>query len=101
MSKPLKVSDEKGVRDREKDLENQATSLDFALRDIMSTPSGRAWVWSVLEQASMFGNAFDPDSAVQTAFNLGEQNVGKKLLAQIVKVCPELYAKATTEAGDG
>lgn len=97
-TRPIKVSDEKSVRDRDKDLLNREASLDLALRDIMSKPHQRAWVWQLLESAHIFGNPFDIDSSRNTDFMLGEQNVGKQVLAQLTRACPDLYVQAIQEA---
>lgn len=93
-----KISDEQGVRARDKDLKNREASLGIALRSIMSEPMGRFWVWSLLEDTHIFGEVFNPSSVRETDFRLGEQNVGKRLLAQVVKHCPDHYVQAIQEA---
>lgn len=98
-ARTIKVSDEKSVRDRDKDITNREVSLDMALRDIMSTPLGRSWVWSLLDKSHVHGNAMRADDR-QTAFACGEQNVGIQVLLQIHQVCPDLYAQAMKEASD-
>lgn len=93
-----KVSDEAGVRARDKDLKNREVSLGIALRHIMSERLGRFWVWSLLEDTHMFGEVFIAGSVRETDFRLGEQNVGKRLLYQLVTHCPSEYVQAIQEA---
>ena len=98
-----KVGDEKSVKDRNRDLQNQQANLDLALRDIMATGQGRFWIWNLLSAAHVFGEVVDwtPEVGTRiTDFNLGEQNVGKRVLAQIARVCPDSYVQAMKEASD-
>lgn len=97
-TKPFRVSDEQGVRERNKAIQNREASLDIALREIMGTPTGRSWIWDLLSKCGVRRTPMR-DSERMTHFALGEQNIGLQVEAQIQKVCPELYARAIQENG--
>ena len=56
----------------------------------MADPEGREWLWDVLTMCRLYVNAFSSDPTVM-AFNCGMQNVGQRLLADIIEAAPELY----------
>lgn len=97
MTKPIRTADEAGVAAQEKDLKNREASLDIALRDIMNTALGRAWIWDLIGKCGLFRSAWRDDPRL-AAFACGEQNVGIQILTQIHRVCPEQYAQAMREA---
>lgn len=67
------------------------------LRQILSTLAGRRLVWRYLTICHVFETAFNNSGSV-TAFNLGEQNIGLKLLAEINETDPEAYLKMLKES---
>lgn len=96
MAKSMRIGDEAGVAARDKDIKNLEASLDLALRDIMETGMGRAWIWDLLSKCHVFSSPMREDFA-KTSFCCGEQNVGLQVMAQIHRVCPERYAEAMRE----
>jgi len=92
------ANDEKQVRKAKKKAEiDNALSLDV-VRSIMQTSPGRAWIYKKLEQCHIYGNPFIPGQADTTAFNLGEANQGKILLAEVQAAAPDLYLLMISEA---
>lgn len=83
-------SDPKAIAKAQKESKTRAERLDEALRWIMSSREGRLWVYSQLERAPVLGPSFDRDP-YQTAFNCGEQNVTRQLVAELHKCSTELY----------
>lgn len=63
--------------------------LDF-IHKIMVMQSGRKWIYGFMEDCSIYGNPFVQGDMYATAFKLGEQNTGKKLLADVQRF-KELY----------
>lgn len=66
---------------------------------LMSTPDGREWVFDLLGRCHLFGSTYTSDSR-QSAFLEGERNVGLVLLADVLRICPELYLQAQRESND-
>jgi hypothetical protein len=64
---------------------------------IWSTPEGSRYLWSLMAQAGVSQTTFT-GSALTSAFKSGEQNMGLRMLADVMEVCPEAYIKAMTEA---
>lgn len=95
--KPYNSSDEKAVnneRKRSARLEKERLEVMEALLQNKKT---RAWVWSLIEGTDQYGFPVVPGDPYMTYFKLGEQNVGKKLLADAVQF-PELYTIMANEA---
>ncbi len=53
------------------------------VRKIMIQQSGRKWVYNFLYDLYIYDNPFVQGDMYATAFKLGEQNAGKKLLADV------------------
>jgi len=102
-NKRVNLGDEKKVRDRDKALANEEANRQKALREIMSTELGRAWIWWLLGKSNMHGELahFDgPIPTLRTYFAAGQRNIGIQVLADIHTTCPDLYAQAMKEAND-
>ena len=93
----LNAADRKSIRAAEKaakivDANNQAVVVA-----IMSTESGRRYIWDKLTLANIFSTTFSTDS-MQMAFNEGNRNQGLLLLNDIIEWCPEEFIQAMREA---
>lgn len=58
------------------------------LRAVLSTKSGRRFVWRLLEHCRTFESIFSPNDAIM-AHGSGSQDVGHFLMAEIVQAQPE------------
>jgi len=58
---------------------------------LLTHPDTRKWVFDLLNACHIYSNPFVPGQADTTAFNLGEQNVGKRLLVDFTTADPALY----------
>lgn len=63
---------------------------------MMADPRGRRIVWRQLAAAGVFLSSFDP-TAMTMAFNEGRRSEGLRLLAQVMALCPDLYATMMKE----
>lgn len=64
--------------------------LGDAVRGIMSTKVGRAWLHNILVRTHVFSNPFT-SNALTMAFACGELNIGQQFLADIMRFCPDDY----------
>lgn len=76
---------------------DNALKLDV-VRSIMETPSGRKWIYSILERCHIYGNPFVPGQSDSTAFHLGEANIGRIFLADVQEAASEFYLTMLKEA---
>ena len=83
----------------EKQAKTTASLHEATVRDIMSTPSGRHWLWDHLSACHVFHSSFTGD-ALTTAYAEGERNMGLRLLSQIMQACPDNYILAQREANE-
>lgn len=84
---------------REAEAQRQALARKQATSDflwLMADPRGRRIVWRQLGDAGVFQSSFDP-TAMNMAFNEGRRSEGLRLLAQVMELCPDLYATMMKE----
>lgn len=65
----------------------------------MATPEGRAVVWGLIERAGVFRSAFNPHGSV-ASYNLGRQDFGHEMIAEILKLGNEPYLAMEREGRD-
>src|SRR5690606_17189020 len=73
--------------------------IDQALRDLLSSPRGREYLWWLLQIGRVGLQPF-MTNALQTSFNCGELNVGQKILSHIIAVDPAGYVRMMQEKAD-
>lgn len=61
------------------------------LRNVMRTKEGRAWLYRQLDLCHIYTATFAPGQADVTAFQLGEENIGKRLMMAAIDASPDLY----------
>jgi hypothetical protein len=67
------------------------------LAAFLSMPVARRYMWRVLEACHTFGTSYS-DNPYRMAFQEGERNIGIKLLADIMRYCPQQYSVMMQEA---
>lgn len=85
------------VKKRRNKARTDALLRESGLKALMGTPEGRMWMWWLLGMCGVYHLSFVPGSAEQTAFNEGARNIGLRLLAEIHRLCPELYSRMQRE----
>jgi len=96
---PLDDTDQsKGRSKRKTKAEQEQARRDVALRQIMATREGRAWMYWILNFAGVFRLSFAGEATHATAFNEGQRNVGQILFADVNRVTPAQYLTMMTEA---
>lgn len=61
------------------------------LRMIMHTKPGRAWMYRMLNRCNIYGDTFAPGQGDVTAFKLGQENIGKQLMLELMDASADLY----------
>ena len=69
----------------------QRQAFDGSLREILKSVAGRRVLWGLLERAGVYRASFMAGLPDQTAFNEGRRSEGNRLLADILRLEPELY----------
>jgi hypothetical protein len=93
------ASDPRHVQDRRKRHRLLDRRADAAFAQLMATPDGRLWTWRVLCACGVFHSSWDPHAG-RTSFNEGRRDVGLQLLADVNRICPELYGQMQKENAD-
>lgn len=99
MTQQLTASNRKDVRQAEKQAEIDERNRGVILQRIMSDGPGRKWLWDRLAECGIFDSTYYPD-AHQLYYRQGERNIGLRLLADVLRFCPELYIQAQREANE-
>lgn len=68
------------------------------VRAIMGLVEGRKWVNEWLVQTYIHGNPVVAGDPFMTHFNIGQQNVGKMMLSDVIEAAPADYVKMLAEA---
>ncbi|MBV9834244.1 MAG: hypothetical protein JO055_07565 [Alphaproteobacteria bacterium] len=94
---PFDPGDQKQVQDRARQAKDRQRESDQAIKAFMSHQAGRAWVWEQLSACGLFRLSARAGDAHMTYFYEGERNFGLRLLVQLQRACPELYATMAQE----
>lgn len=70
---------------------------DTVLRNLMGEPAGRAWMYRLLIRCHIYGSVFVGGEPDTTAYRIGEENIGKRFLAELQRATPELYLTMLAE----
>lgn len=70
---------------------------DDDIKWLMGRKQGRRIIWRLLDRSGVFRSSFNTNS-MQMAFAEGGRNEGLRTLAQIHRLCPELYPVMMKEA---
>lgn len=66
------------------------------LTTIMATPSGRRFMWNLVEACGVLDASFAGDERM-TAYNEGRRSVGIELVQRLQAVTPDAYLKMVVE----
>lgn len=98
-TKPYNAADPEQVNDaRKRSGRRKSKSLEF-VEAMMKLKEGREWLWDMMGQCNIFGNPLVKGDTHETYFQLGQQDIGKRILSQ-VQAFPELYVQACKETGE-
>lgn len=100
MNEVIDSSDAKSVAKAIAKAKDRDVILREALVEILRTPSGRAWVKSVLDRCRPYRTPYSTDP-IQMAFNCGESNIGLELIAEIHAASADLYLVMMKENPNG
>ena len=91
------AGDRRHVERREKTAKTARLQRHEDFRWLMADLRGRRFVWDLLAKAGLFRSSFG-GSAELTAFNEGRRDLGLSVLADMMRLCPEQYARMQAEA---
>lgn len=91
------AGNQRHVERRRKAANGERQQADEALRWLMADARGRRFVWAVLARAGLFRSSMAGTPEL-TAFNEGRRDIGLALLSDLMRVCPEGYARMQAEA---
>lgn len=96
--RPIDTGDESQVKARKRKLTFAQREREKALLTVMGTKEGRSVLWGLWSDAGVNRVSFVPGDPHATSFNEGARNLGNKLLAEVLDLCPDLYLATQKEA---
>ena len=97
---PEDLGNPKHVQARNRELRLAYREAAEDLKILLSTASGRRWMWKFLSRLGPFRTPFGPNTHM-SYFAGGEQNVALELIAEIIATAPEIYTMMQKENPDG
>lgn len=82
------------------DPEIERQEIESAFREVFSTAAGKRVLFWMLEQCSIYGDAYAGEYSNATNFNLGRQDAGKRLIRKLDEIDPRLYPQLLMEVGE-
>lgn len=100
MQAKIDIAEQQGARQRGQELRAETQmQRDEDLRFVMSTNSGRRFVWDLLGETGLYQTSFTGNS--ETFFKEGKRQIGLLLLARITALAPEEYMAMIKEQQNG
>lgn len=84
------------VRQAKLEAKVRKREADAVYSGIMQHAGGRRWMYDLLGRCGVYTTSFDR-SALQMSFLEGQRNIGLALVAEVTRVCPELYVQMLKE----
>lgn len=94
------ATDEAAINNAERDVKRHGREDADALRALMHTKAGRAFLYRLLARCHIYSTPFAPGQSDVTAFNLGEENIGKQLMTLAIDASPDLYMQMIKDQRD-
>lgn len=92
----LDLSDAKSVKKAQREAALRLAQQRLVLVEIMSSPTGRTWVYDLLAACGIGQTPFATDPYC-TAFNCGQQNIGLRLMSEFQSAAPHEYIQMMKE----
>lgn len=93
------AADPEQVNDANKKIGLRKDQAEDDLRAVLSTPSGRRFIWSIIGQCSIYDTNFISSS--ESFARQGRQILGNELITRIARADPEAWLLMQREANKG
>lgn len=90
------AADESQVREAGKRAGSKREQIMNDLKTVLSSPSGKRYIWSLLEECGVYKSSMTGDA--HTYFNEGQRNIGLKIIAGITECDPQSLIKMMTDS---
>lgn len=80
------AADEKQVKTAKRKERHREEDADNDMRRLLDTDFGRRFLWRYMTELKVFGSVWDP--TVRIHFNEGRRDVGRQMMAEIIKANP-------------
>ena len=97
------ATDPAAIANADRESKRKAREDADILRFLMQTKKGRAFLYRRLEMCHIYGAGltagitFAPGQPDMTAFQLGQENIGKRLMMEAMDASPDLYVQMMRE----
>lgn len=71
-----------------------------ALKAVLSTPAGKRVLFWILSECSIYRSAYAGELAAATNFELGRQDVGRRIIQRMDEIDPRIYPQLLLDVAD-
>jgi hypothetical protein len=97
--KTYNAADENAVAEQARKAKRRDDMAGADFRDLMGRPEFRRFLWRLLSDCEVFRASFVPGiDALSLAYAEGRRNLGRELLAEVMRLSPEDYLTMLVEA---
>lgn len=93
----LETALEEQYGNRKKQAAIAAKQADLDFYEVMKSEIGRRVIWDLTGMYGAFMSSYSKDP-IEMAFNEGMRNFSLRVMERLLRVCPELYIQAQSEA---
>lgn len=94
---PYNAADPQQVKRATRKAKKAQDALDDHMKALLELPQFRMWIWNlVCDRCQLFQSPFNPNGSTQT-LNIGRQDVGRELLAEIERIDPAMVPRIMAE----
>jgi hypothetical protein len=94
---PFDATDPRAQDNAARDVARKKREDADVLRTLMHNKHGRAFLYRFLEGCHIYGDTFAGENSHTSAFNQGQENVGKRLMVMAMDASPDLYVQMIKE----
>lgn len=98
--KPYDASDPAAVNTARKKAGRKKAQRLMVIEALMQHADGRRWLYGLLDRCHVFGNPLVQGDPYATHFMIGESNIGRIILADVVAAAPEQYVVMCREGAE-
>lgn len=93
------AGDEASVAERKTKAQLKQEKINEELRQICQDRKARDFIWRLLEKCGVYHESFTGNST--TFFNEGKRSIGLKIIADLMRADPRIYAQMCVENSKG
>lgn len=80
--------------------DREQEDIDRALNEVFRSAAGKRVLFWILSECSIYHSPYAGENAAATNFELGKQDVGRRIIARLDKIDPRFYPQLLLDIAD-